>query len=118
MNGAPRRGCARLSDLFIVTGVFAAFAATPTVRTALPGFIALSLTLLAVWNRPLVFRIWACGMLGFGTGMFLAGVYHLQGFFLQPAETIGWGGGIVVGTLAAIVMFIGPLAMNSDASTD
>jgi len=32
----------------------------------------------------------------------------------QRAETIGWGGGIVLGTIAAIVLFIGPLAIKGD----
>ena len=52
---------------------------------------------------------WAGGMTGFGTGMFLAGVDELQGFYLQRAEIIGWGGGIVLGTISAIFLFIGPL---------
>lgn len=103
----------RLSDLFVVTAVVAAFAATPAFRSALPGFIALSLTFLAVWNRPLVFRFWACGMIGLGTGLFLAGVYELQGFYLERAETVGWGGGLVLGTLTAIALFIGPLAIRN-----
>ena len=104
-------GHARLSDFFVVTAVFAGFAASPALGSALLGFIALSFTLLAVWSRPLVFRIWACGMIGFGTGIFLAGIYELQGFYLQRAEIIGWGGGIVLGTMTAILLFIGPLAM-------
>ena len=105
---------ARISDLFVLTTVVAAFAATPTFRSAVPGFFALSLTFFAVWNRPLVFRVWACGMIGFGTGMFLAGVYELQGFYLQRAEIIGWGGGIVLGTTSAIFLFIGPLAVKDE----
>ncbi len=56
--GRRLRDHVRLSDLFVVTSVFAAFAATPVFRSALPGFVALSLTLLAVWNRPIVFRFW------------------------------------------------------------
>lgn len=86
MNNTNVGGHARVSDLFIVTAVFAAFAATPALGSALLGFIALSFTLLAVWNRPLVFRIWACCMIGLGMGMFLAGVYDLKGAYLQQAE--------------------------------
>ncbi len=52
-------------------------------------------------------------MIGFGTGIFLAGVYELNGFFLQRAETIGWGGGLVLGTVAAIALFIGPLQLKT-----
>ena len=114
MNTSKVNNRVRISDLFIATAVVATFAATPTFRSALPGFIALSLTFLAVWNRPLIFRFWACGMLGFGTEILLAGVYELNGFYLQRAETIGWGGGIVVGTIAAVVLFMGPLAMQSE----
>ncbi|MFO1066069.1 MAG: hypothetical protein U0892_19590 [Pirellulales bacterium] len=104
----------RLSDFFVATAVGAAFAGAPMFRTALPGFIALSLTFLFVWKRPLVFRFWSCGMIGFGTGMYLAGTHDLQGYYMQNAELVGWGGGIVLGTITAIVLFIGPLAMKPD----
>lgn len=45
--------------------------------------------------------------------VFLAGIYELQGFYLERAETIGWGGGLVLGTITAIVLFIGPLEDKS-----
>ncbi len=97
-----RNSDAKLSDFFVATGVAAGFA-----THGMLGFIALCFTFLAVWNRPLYFRFWACGMLGFGTGVFLAGLFDLQFYGMQRAELIGWGGGIVVGTLSAIVLFLG-----------
>lgn len=107
-NLNTKYGGARLSDLFVVTAVAAGFA-----THGMLGFIALSFTVLAVWNRPLYFRFWACGMLGFGTGVMLAGVYNLRFYGMQQAELVGWGGGIVVGTVATIVMFLGPLSIRS-----
>lgn len=100
----------RISDFFVATAVAAAFGTQQLFGNVQLGFIALCLTLLAVWYRPLVFRLWACGMLGFGTGMFAAGVYDLANFPMPRAEIVGWGAGIVIGTIAAVVLFIGPLA--------
>ena len=101
-----------ISDFFIVTAVIAAFYIQPLVGGVQLGLIALCLTFMAVWNRPLILRFWACGMLGFGTGMFAAGVYDLANFPLQRAEIVGWGAGIVVGTLAAILLFLSPSAFS------
>lgn len=108
INFNTKYGGARISDLFVVTAVAAGFAAHGML-----GFIALSFTFLAVWNRPLYFRFWACGMLGFGTGVMLAGVYGLQFYGMQQAELVGWGSGLVVGTIATITMFLGPLSIRS-----
>lgn len=104
-----RRG-ARISDLFIVTAVVAAFA-----MHAMLGFTALSLTLFAVWNRPDYFRFWVCGMAGFSTGVLLSGIYDLQFFAMLRGETITWGGGLLAGTLVSLVVFLWPLqAMPED----
>jgi hypothetical protein len=109
MNGTSEN-LFRISDLFVVTAVVAAFVTHELIGSLLPGLVALCLTLIAVWNRPLIFRFWICGMLGFGMGMFAAGVYDLVNFPMPRAEIVGWGAGIVVGTIAATILFIGPLA--------
>lgn len=106
------RASLRISDLFVATAVVAAFAIYPVIHSVQLGFIALCLTLIAVWDRPLIFRFWACGMLGFGTGMFVAGVYDLANFPMPRAEIVGWGAGIVIGTIAAIILFPGPLGLD------
>jgi hypothetical protein len=93
----------RLSDLFVVTGVLAGYTAQWNINSWNVGDLVLCFTLLVVWNRPLVFRFWACGMATYGAGLLVFGLN--QPFPTQRVLPSSWGAAILVEAIAAMYVF-------------
>ena len=109
----PRRFQFSLADGLIVTAIAAALTATLATHEAVVSFITLAALLAFVWNRPVIFRLWASTAMGLGGGMLVAMLYRgaldhqcLSDFRMHTEELAGWGAGLLIGGFVAYRSFL------------
>ena len=102
-----------IADGLLGTAVAAAIVASIATKEAVVSFITLAALLAFVWHRPVLFRLWLTMTIGLGTGLLTAMLYrglidhqYLSGFRMDTDEIAGWGGGLLIGSLAAYRCFL------------
>jgi hypothetical protein len=102
-----------LGDALLGTAVVAAIVATIASREAIIGFVAFSVLLVFVWQRPVLFRFWLIAALGIGSGLLTAMFFHATGNYsylsnlrMTTDELAGWGTGMLVGGLVAWLLLL------------
>lgn len=102
-----------ITDGLLVTAVAAAIVASIATKEAVVSFITLASLLAFVWHRAVLFRLWLTTATGLGAGLMTAMLYrglidhqYLSGFRMDTDELAGWGGGLVIGSLAAYRCFL------------
>ena len=72
-------------DVLLVTVLVAGILAAVASGQAEIAFSTASFMLLGIWNRPVILRLWAVGILGLGSGLFSAGCNGRHGVNLPRA---------------------------------
>jgi hypothetical protein len=94
-----------LADILLATALIASIIAAASTDEPVIAFLTASVMGAFIWHRPILSRLWATGMVGLGAGLFAAGCTGDRVSSLPTIALIGWGTGIVVGTLVYVAVF-------------